>query len=93
MKRDFLAMGLITVLIATTIATVGMCYWYLKSARNVREMQMGVNHVNRNRQALQALAVDLNNYARRNPLIYPTLEQLNLRMGPSSTNTSTGGQP
>ena len=82
-------MGLIAVLIMSTLATVGLCYWYLKTSRNVREMQIGLNQVNRNQKALQSLAIDLNAYARQNRAIYPLLEQMNLRFA-VSTNANAG---
>jgi hypothetical protein len=97
MKRDVLAIGLVSVLIAATLATVGMCYMYLKTAQRVREMQTGLNQVNHRRQVIQSMAMDLNEYARRNPTIIPLLQELNLRPR-SSTNAAPApakreGQP
>jgi hypothetical protein len=64
MKRDVLAIGLVSVVMLSTLATVGMCYWYLKMARDVRQQQTAMKDINRsigrNRQALQSLALDLN---------------------------------
>lgn len=96
MKRDVLAIGLVGVVMLSTLATVGMCYWYLKTARDVRYQQNAMKDLNRgiarNRQALQSLALDLNSYARRNPAIVPLLEQMNLRMD-LPTNSVVGGRP
>jgi hypothetical protein len=95
MKRDVLAIGLVSVLIAATLATVGMCYMYLKTAQGVRHMQAGPLHkVNQRRQIIQAMAMDLNEYAKRNPAIIPLLQELQLRPR-ASTNAAakTGGQP
>lgn len=80
MKRDPLAVILITVLFVSTLATAGMCYWYLYSARTHRALASSVNFMNQNRQLIQPLAVDLNTYARQNPAIVPLLEQMNLRI-------------
>ena len=98
MKRDVLAMGLVGVLLAGTLVTVGLCYLYLKTAQEVRYMQTGLNDVTRRRQAVQALAIDLNEYAKRNRAIIPLLEELNLRPRLAtnvvgSTNAARGGQP
>jgi hypothetical protein len=90
MKRDILAIGLITVLIASTLATAGLCYRLLKMSRTMPQMQGSVNHINRNRQALQSLAVELNEYARSNPSINPLLQQMNLRIR-TATNAPAGG--
>jgi hypothetical protein len=96
MKKDVLAIGLVGVVMISTLATVGMCYWYLKTSRDVRYQQSAMTDINRgmarNRQALQSLALDLNNYARRNPAIIPLLEQMNLRMD-LPTNSVAGGRP
>jgi hypothetical protein len=69
---------------------------YLKTAQEVRTMQTGITEVNRRRQAVQALAIDLNEYAKRNRAIIPLLEQLNLRPRlatnvVAATNSPAGG--
>src|SRR4051812_14313705 len=96
MKRDVLAIGLTGALIVATLATAGMCYLYLKTAQEVRHMQGSLNEVNRRRQAVQGLAIELNEYAKKNRAIIPLLEQLNLRVRVSTnvvaaTNTPPGG--
>jgi hypothetical protein len=94
MKRDVLAMGLVGVLLVATLATAGICYWYLLTARNVRAMQGALSTANRNQQVMQALAIEVNEYAKRNRAIIPLLEDLNLRQRVPMTNApaaTTGG--
>jgi hypothetical protein len=85
MKKDYLGMALVGVLFLATLTTGVMCYVYLKESRAVRAAQVQIAQINRNKQVLQSLAMDLNQYAGRNPSIIPLLEQVNLR-GRVATN-------
>jgi hypothetical protein len=95
MKKDVLGMALVSVLFLSTVATGAMCYAYLRKSGAVREMQKGMGQLNaqanRNRQAVQALAIDMNEYGKKNPAILPLLDRLNLRFR-SATNAPAGGQ-
>lgn len=85
-------MALVAVLFVSAVVTGAMCYVYLKTSRAVRVTQYQMAQINRNKQVLQALAIDLNEYSRRNPAIIPLLEQASLRIR-TSTNAPAGGRP
>ena len=80
MKRDLLSPALLLGLFLSTLAASGMCYWFLKASRDLRALQAQTAVINQKRAALQAFAIDVNEYARRNPAINPLLDQLNLRL-------------
>lgn len=92
MKKDVLGMALVAVLFISTVTTGAMCYVYLKTSRAVRAAQYQVGQINRNKQVLQALAFDLNEYSKRNQSIVPLLDQMNLRMRTATANAPAGGK-
>jgi hypothetical protein len=95
MKKDALAFWLIGALFLGTLATAGMCYSFLRTNQQLRELQPSINLVNGRRGLMQALGADLNEFGRRNPSIIPALEQMNIRLRnvtAAATNAS-GGHP
>lgn len=87
MKRDTLGTFLLAALVMTTAGAAASCYWYLKASKQVRELGARVNRINQHRAMAQAMAVDLNAYARQNPAIRPVLEKSGLFLG---TNVVVG---
>ena len=81
MKRDALGTFLLAALVMTTAGAAASCYWYLKAGKQVRDLQARVARVNQHRAAANAMAVDLNIFAQKNPAIRPVLERSGLSLG------------
>ncbi len=92
MKRDHAGTVLVLALAISTAATAAICYQYLKASRDFRFLQAQTVKINQKRAGMQALAIDLNDYARRNPALEPLLEKLNIRLRPT-TNAASGPRP
>jgi len=91
MKRDFVSIALVTVFVASSATASWMCYWFLKSARDLRNVQAQIARNEQRRAAVQSLASDLAEYSKMHPAINPLLEQIGLRMR-ANTN-SPGARP
>lgn len=91
MKRDRLATLLMFCLVCCTLGAAAMGYEYLRASRQLRSLQMEAARIGQNQVVMQALALDLNDYARRNPDIEPLLEKLNMR--PRALTNSSGSRP
>jgi hypothetical protein len=72
-------MLLATALLVSVALTAGLCYWYLQCTRQLTVAQMEVARANSNRAAMQSLAAECVEYAKRNPAIIPVLQGLGLR--------------
>ena len=72
-------MILATALLLGVTLTAGLCYWYLQCTRQLNLAQMEVARANNNRTAMQALAAESIEYAKRNPDMIPVLQSLGLR--------------
>lgn len=81
MKKDTLGTFLLAALVMTTAGAAASCYWFLKASKQLQELSVRVNRVNAHRAMAQAMAVDLNAYARSNPSIRPVLERSGLNIG------------
>jgi hypothetical protein len=79
MNREPITMLLAIGLLVSVTLTAGLCYWYLQCTRQLTMAQMEVARANSNRAAMQALASESIEYARRNPAIIPVLQSLGLR--------------
>ena len=90
MKRDLLTSILALILLASSLATAAMCYKFLKMAQHTRMLQEKVAQANQARPLFQNFAVELNEYALRNPAINPLLEQMGLRLRLMSNNVPVG---
>jgi len=66
-------------LLVSVTATAGLCYWYLQCTRQMQQAQAEVARANFNRAAMQSLANESIEYAKRNPSIVPVLQSLGLR--------------
>ena len=86
MKRDLLTSILALILLASSLAAAAMCYKFLKMAHQTRILQEKVVQANQARGLFQNFAVELNEYALRNPAINPLLDQMGLRLRLISNN-------
>lgn len=96
MNRDPITTGLAGVLLVAAIATAGMCYWYLQSARQLRAAQTQMVAVNRNRVLMQQFATHAVEYGRaKNPAILPILESVGIRAqsGEEAPETAPSNNP
>ena len=79
MNREPITLLLATVLLVSVTLTAGVCYWYLQCTRQLQIAQLEVARANSNRAAMQSLAAESVEYAKRNPSIIPVLQGLGLR--------------
>jgi hypothetical protein len=79
MNRDPITLVLATALLLSVTLTAGLCYWYLQCTRVLNLAQMEVARANNNRAAMQSLAAESIEYAKRNPDMIPVLQSLGLR--------------
>ena len=79
MNREPITLLLAASLFVSVTLTAGLCYWYLQCTRQLQIAQMEVARANANRAAMQSLASESIEYAKRNPAIIPVLQSLGLR--------------
>jgi hypothetical protein len=80
MKRDLVTSALALILLALSLATAAMGYKFFKMSHNYRLLQENIVQVNQRRALFQNMAVELNEYALRNPAMNPMLDQMGLRL-------------
>ncbi len=79
MNREPITLLLATALLVSVALTAGICYWYLQCTRQLNIAQAEVARSNANRAAMQSMATECIEYAKRNPAIIPVLQSLGLR--------------
>ena len=79
MNREPITLLLATALLVSVSLTAGLCYWYLQCTRQFNLAQTEVARANNNRAAMQSLAAESVEYAKRNPDLVPVLQSLGLR--------------
>jgi hypothetical protein len=79
MNREPITLLLATALLLSVTLTAGLCYWYLQCTRQLNLAQMEVARANNNRAAMQSLATESIEYAKRNPDMIAVLQSLGLR--------------
>jgi len=79
MNREPVTMLLATALLLSVTLTAGLCYWYLQCTRQLNLAQMEVARANNNRAAMQSLAAESIEYAKRNPDMIAVLQSLGLK--------------
>ena len=89
MKRDPYTAMLVVVFAIVTMGSVVLCYQYLKDSRKLRYLQEQTARVNQRKSLMQSLALEMNEYARRNPAMNPVLERLNMRMRAATNAPAT----
>jgi uncharacterized protein YcsI (UPF0317 family) len=75
---------LIGVLTVSALLSVGFCWRYVATTRELRSLQTQANLINNNRTMINALANDAVEYSKKNPAIDPVLESVNLKPGKSA---------
>jgi hypothetical protein len=90
MNREPFTLLLAGALLVGAMLTAGLCYWYLQCTRQLHIAQLEVARANTNRAAMQSLANETIEYARRNPAMVPVLQSLGLRSR-IETNTPAPG--
>jgi hypothetical protein len=91
MRIQYLAAALAGVLFLSSLATGGLCLWYVWSYRQNMVVQTEVMRLNLIGGAVRSLLGDSVEYGRRNPSITPLLQQFNLMPRGSATNLPPGG--
>ena len=91
MNRDPITVLLAGALLVGVTLTAGLCYWYLHLSTQNQLAQRQIVQVNANRAALQALASDCVEYARKNTNIIPVLQNLGIR-GARGISTNNPGR-
>ena len=87
MKNNPLAATLLGMLLVSTIFTAVLTYRYVSSLRKLRAMQPVVVQINFNRNIMQALANELEEYSKRNPSLEPLLRSISPKSGPNAPAT------
>jgi len=88
MKNSPLTTVLLSVLAASTIASVVLCALYISNTRQLRALQSQAAMAQNNRTMFTMLANDVVEYSKKNPAINPILEASGLRpkSGAATTN-------
>ncbi len=84
MKNNSVTAALLWALFVVAGLTVYFMLAYNMSFREVRQLQQKVLAFNNNRLIIQAIAVDLNEYSKRNPAIDPLLQSFSIKPGASN---------
>jgi hypothetical protein len=87
MKNNPLAATLLGMLLVSTIFTALLTYRYVSSLRKLRAMQPVVVQINFNRNIMQALANELEEYSKRNPSLEPLLRSISPKPGLNAPTT------
>jgi len=91
MKNSPLTTVLLGILAISALLSVGFCWRYVSSTRELRALQTQASMINNNRTMIQALANDTVEYSKRSPgpAIDQLLESVGLKPGksaPAATN-------
>ncbi len=81
MSKSPLNTVLLVVLAISALFSVGLCWSYISSARELRKFQTDATMINNNRALIQALCNDAMEYSKKNPAIDPILEVAGLKPG------------
>jgi hypothetical protein len=90
MKNNPLTTALLGVLTLSALLSVGFCWRYVSSTRELRALQTQANMINNNRTMINALANDTVEYSKKspNPAIDQILESVGLKPGKSAPTTN-----
>lgn len=80
MKKDPVLNLMVTGLLVAIVAIMGLCYWHLRSTRELRMLQAQAPQVARARALMQALLTDLSEYRSHNQTIDPILSSAGLKL-------------
>jgi hypothetical protein len=91
MKNNPVTTVLLGALIVLALLTVYALISFNHSSKEFRGLQQQVVSLQNNQIAIQALAVDLADYSKRNPAITPVLKTFGIEFG--ATNPPVGATP
>jgi hypothetical protein len=91
MKNNPLTTVLLGVLTVSALLSVGFCWRYVSTTRELRALQTQASLINNNRTMINALAADAVEYSKKNPAIDPILESVGLK--PSKSAAPASGKP
>lgn len=74
MKKSPAATVLLTILVASSLLSLLFCYLYIKTAREVRDLQRNMSGPQAYRAAFGSLMKDVMDYSDKDPSINPILE-------------------
>ena len=89
MKNSPLITILLGALTLSALASLVLCWLWMSSVRQHRELARQMSLVNNNRNVITALANDTLEYSKKNPAIDPILESVGLKpakSAPTATN-------
>lgn len=84
MKNNPMTTVLLGVLTVSALLSVGLCWRYISNTRELRALQVQATMINNNRTLINALAIDVTEYSKKNPAIDPILESVGLKPGKSA---------
>ena len=86
MKSDPLIGTLVGVLALSALASLGLCYFYISDARELRAVQGQINFMNTRRATVASLLNDAMEYSKHNAEIDPLLIAVGAKAAPAPTN-------
>ena len=91
MKNNPLTTVLLGVLTVSALLSVGFCWRYVSSTRELRTLQTQANMINNNRTMINSLANDTVEYSKKspNPAIDQILESVGLKPGKTAPAVTT----
>jgi hypothetical protein len=85
---------LLVILVASALASIAFCGLYIRSARQLREVQRKVAAVQSDRMLILSLGKDVMEYSKKNPAINPLLQATGFMPGavpaPATNNHPAG---
>lgn len=88
MKNDVLTATLVGVLAISAVASVVLCYRYVKDSRELRSLQTEMVMIQQREVAIRSLAGEAYAYSEKNPAITPLLKSLGIQPAPGSEATN-----
>jgi hypothetical protein len=88
MKTQLSTVLLVGLLCIGALTTAVLSVVYIKSMRELNDLQTAAARINQYRNAMQSLAAEAIDYSRKNPAIEPILNDIGIR-----TRPSTNAQP
>lgn len=88
MKTNPLGVLLTVLLVLTTLATAGLFFGFLQSARKLPPLQTEVMIINRNQAAVQGLLSEAMEFSKRDTSIEPLLQSMGIRPRTNLPSTS-----
>lgn len=93
MKNSPLTTILLVLVTVSALVSLGSFWGWIRTSRELRDLQTNVNNINGRNAAMNALIPDLLEYSKHNPAIDPILQSVGIKPGAAAPTGSSTNKP